>query len=117
MNVFRITRPGATGTMTIREVAATRSPLDSFLYVYTSTTQPPTYDNDDGSGTKNSSVSISRDRRHAVFVKAAGFANSTGAYQLQFSTVFPGDLGPQDPALTAARDQSGRRRLDQPGST
>ncbi len=96
VDVYRITAT-VTGTMTIHQVAAQGSPLDSMVSAYNSS-QALLAQNDDDGTSLNSCVNISVTAGSTYYVEAAAFNagatggstgaiyNTTGAYVLSFST-------------------------------
>ena len=75
------------GTMTIRQIADTNqnSSLDSYLYIYDANHNLIVSSNVTG-GTVNSRAQFNIQAGATYYLKASGFGNSTGAYQLLFYT-------------------------------
>jgi hypothetical protein len=84
VDMFKIVAT-ATGTMTIKQSAASGSQLNSYLYVYDANGQLLSQNNDYGSS-QNSQIQISVVAGTTYYVKAAAYQQSTGAYALSFST-------------------------------
>jgi hypothetical protein len=91
--LVRLVAP-VTGGMTIRQQASAGSSLDSVLTVLDDDLQPLAV-NDDSGGTRDSLVQLNVTAGQAYYVAAAGFAVSTGDYQLSFATgpAFVDDAG------------------------
>jgi hypothetical protein len=85
VDMFRFVAPG-TGRMTIRQVAAAGSGLDSYLYVYDASGNLLAQ-NDDSDGL-NSRVELDVVAGATYYVKAAAYGRSTGGYQVTLTGQF-----------------------------
>lgn len=83
VDMFTVTVP-IDGIMIIHQDKAGSS-LDSYLEIYDSSHQQIAY-NDDGGGNLNSLVELPVSAGEVLFIRARGFATSTGAYQLSIAT-------------------------------
>ena len=88
VDFFRMVAP-VTGRMTVRQTAASGSPLDSFVYVYDSKQTLLVASNDDGAlpKTLNSRVDFNVKAGETFYVRAGAFRLTSGKYFVQFSTV------------------------------
>jgi hypothetical protein len=83
-DMYRFVAP-VSGTMTIRQSAASKSNVDCVLSIYDS--KQKLLANDDSPGSLNSQVSLSVTKGATYFVKAAAFRKTFGNYNLTFTTV------------------------------
>jgi hypothetical protein len=83
VDMFRVIARG-TGRMTVDQVARSGSQLDCYLVVFDSRGQEIAR-NDDSGGTLNSHVQVNVEAGATYYVRAGGYASSTGAYQLRLA--------------------------------
>jgi hypothetical protein len=98
-----------TGLMSVRQIAASGSSLDSVLRVFDANQQLLATDDDTG-GTPNSQVVFNVTAGQTYYVEAAGFGPTIGGYSLIFQTAAPLPNTPDDSLVTAqplALDTSG----------
>jgi hypothetical protein len=116
-DLFQFVAP-ATAGLTIRQVGAAASTLDSFLTVFDSS-QDPIAANDDSGGTRDSEVLIRVRAGETFYVQASGFADSTGGYILTVSAAlpdsFPAALPPDIPSLLFRRSDTMSGEITYPG--
>ena len=84
VDVLKFVAP-TTGKITVQELAATGSRLDTYVYVYNASGQLLAA-NDDYGGSLNSRVDVNVTAGATYYVKAAAYGSSTGAYNVQFAT-------------------------------
>jgi hypothetical protein len=118
VDFFRVVAP-RTGRLSVQQVAASGSSLDSVLTAFDGQQQQIAFDDDTG-GTPNSRVVFDVIAGQTYFIEAAGFGPTTGGYNLTFQSAAPLADTPDNSFVTAqpvALDPSGAATVSDDLST
>lgn len=105
------------GQMTITQSAAAQGRLDSYLAVYDAGGQLIAR-NDDHDRSLNSRIDITVEAGSVYYIKAAAFGRSTGAYNIELTTITQDDdPEPVDPSADTPADPDGGSGTDPDSGT